>query len=150
VSDSAGFQALAPASPRTRLLALLLDAIILPILTLWIGYLIWWLIVLDKGQTPGKAITRLQCVTADGLPAGWGRTFLRELARWWTLFVSIFGINLVVQPLVLINNTLADVIAGLLTLIWLIVAIAGTIVMVSRGTRRAIWDHLTSTMVIDV
>jgi uncharacterized RDD family membrane protein YckC len=150
VSDSAGFQALAPASPRTRLLALLLDAIILPVLTLWIGYFIWWLVALDTGQTPGKAITHLQCVTADGLPASWGRTFLRELARWWTPFAVLFGVQLVVQPLVLMNNALADVIASILALMWLIVAIVGTILMVSRGTRRAIWDHLTSTMVIDV
>ena len=42
-----------PATPLRRLGALLLDGL-LCFLTLVVGYIIWWLIVLRRGQTPGK------------------------------------------------------------------------------------------------
>ncbi len=60
-----------------RLGAYVLDRILF-VLTLVIGYIIWWLIVLDKGQTPGKQLVGIRAVSENGEPARWGRTFLRE------------------------------------------------------------------------
>jgi uncharacterized RDD family membrane protein YckC len=60
-----------------RVGAWLLD-IVLFFLTLVIGYLIWWLIVLGRGQTPGKQLLGLRVVRVDGSPSDWGWTFLRE------------------------------------------------------------------------
>lgn len=60
-----------------RLLAFVLDIVLIP-LTLVIGYLIWWLIVLSNGQTPGKQLMGIRAVTATGEPLGWGMTFVRE------------------------------------------------------------------------
>ena len=42
-----------------RVIAFLLDIVLIP-LTLVIGYLIWWLIVLGRAQTPGKQIVGIQ------------------------------------------------------------------------------------------
>ena len=60
-----------------RLLALILDYVLVP-LTLFIGYIVWWLIVLGGGQTPGKQLVGIRAMQQDGAAAGWGRTFLRE------------------------------------------------------------------------
>ncbi len=60
-----------------RFAAYLLDGILI-FLTLFIGYLIWWLIVLDRGQTPGKQVVGIQVIKDNGEPSDWGYTFLRE------------------------------------------------------------------------
>ena len=71
-----------------RLLAYILDVLLL-FLTLFLGYLIWWLIVLARGQTPGKQLVGIRVWDASGTPAGWGRTFLREfIAKLITHFVA--------------------------------------------------------------
>lgn len=78
-----------------RLAAFILDVILVP-LTLVIGYLIWWLITLANGQTPGKQIVGIRAVNADGRPLGWGMTFVREfvikglvvgLISWITVYI---------------------------------------------------------------
>ena len=43
-----------------------------------IGYIVWWLIVLGRGQTPGKQIVGIRIIRDDGAPSDWGYTFLRE------------------------------------------------------------------------
>ena len=69
-----------PASPVRRLFASLLDAILF-FLTLIIGYIIWWLIVLARGQTPGKQLLGIRAIKRDGAPSGWGNTFVREIVK---------------------------------------------------------------------
>ena len=69
-----------PASPVRRLFANLLDALLF-LLTLIIGYIIWWLIVLGRGQTPGKQLLGIRAYKRDGGPAGWGTTFIREVVK---------------------------------------------------------------------
>ena len=65
------------ASFLRRLSAYVLDAILV-FLTLLIGYLIWWLIVLANGQTPGKQLVGIRVMKATGEPSGWGLTFVRQ------------------------------------------------------------------------
>ena len=82
-----------------RVIAFLLD-IVLILLTLVIGYLIWWLIVLGRAQTPGKQIVGIQVVKDTGEPVGWGYMFLREFVIKGLLggFLSSFaGIYFVVD-----------------------------------------------------
>ena len=43
-----------------------------------IGYIVWWLIALGRGQTPGKQIVGIRVIKDDGSPSNWGYTFLRE------------------------------------------------------------------------
>ena len=68
------------ASPIRRLFADILDTLLF-FLTLIIGYIIWWLIVLGRGKTPGKQLLGIQAVKRDGEPAGWGTTFIREIVK---------------------------------------------------------------------
>ena len=68
------------ASPIHRLFAWLLDGILF-FLTLIIGYIIWWLIVLGRGQTPGKQLLGIYVVKQSGDRAGWGTTFVREVVK---------------------------------------------------------------------
>ncbi len=58
-------------------MALILDDILV-IVTLIIGYLIWWLIVLGRGQTPGKQLLGIWAIKTTGERSGWSNTFLRE------------------------------------------------------------------------
>ena len=54
-----------------RIVAYLLDFILF-YLTLVIGYIIWWLIVLGRGQTPGKQLMGIRVVKDNGEPSGRG------------------------------------------------------------------------------
>ena len=65
------------ASQGRRVGAYALD-IVLFIVTLIIGYIIWWLFTLRRGQTPGKRLLGLQVIRVDGTASDWGWTFLRE------------------------------------------------------------------------
>lgn len=60
-----------------RVIAYLLDVALL-LLTLIIGYLIWWAIVLGRAQTPGKQIVGIHVINDAGEPLTWGYMFLRE------------------------------------------------------------------------
>ena len=69
-----------PASPLRRLFATILDGILF-FLTLVIGYIIWWLIVLARGQTPGKQLLGIYAITRSGDRAGWGTMFVRQIVK---------------------------------------------------------------------
>lgn len=61
------------------------------VVTLGIGYIVWTLDVLRKGQTPGKQILKLRVYDATtGKPAKWGHMFIRELGLWLALAVPIY------------------------------------------------------------
>ena len=68
------------ATPLRRLFANVLDWVLF-FLTLVIGYIIWWLIVLGRGQTPGKQLLGIRAIRRDGYPSGWGNTFVREVVK---------------------------------------------------------------------
>lgn len=69
-----------PATPLRRLFASLLDAVLF-FATLFIGYVIWWLIVPGRGQTPGKQLLGIRVTRRDGNPTGWLLTFVREIVK---------------------------------------------------------------------
>ena len=68
------------ATPLRRLMAHLME-VILFLLTLGIGYIIWWLIVLGRGQTPGKQLLGLRAERRDGSGVSWGTMFVREIVK---------------------------------------------------------------------
>src|SRR5438093_12637723 len=55
---------------------------LLVLLTLVIGWIIWWFIVAPKGQNPGKAIVGLRVIRTDGGAVGTGMMFVRGLVGW--------------------------------------------------------------------
>ncbi len=69
----------------------MLDFVLVP-LTLFIGYIIWLLIVLGRGQTPGKQLVAIRAVRVSGEPAGWGLTFVREVLKWLLHGLGLLGL----------------------------------------------------------
>ena len=73
------------------------------LLGVFVGYIVWWLFALGRGQTPGKQIVGIRVIKDDGSPSGWGYTFLREFVIKFLLlgFISeaTFGIARLVDYL---------------------------------------------------
>ena len=64
--------------------------------TLIIGYVIWWLFTLNRGQTPGKQLVKIRVMRVDGTASDWGWTFIRE-------FLVKFGLFTVIADMVLLG-----------------------------------------------
>ena len=60
------------------IILIVLIAIGIALLIVFVGYIVWWLFALGRGQTPGKQIVGIRVIKDDGSPSGWGYTFLRE------------------------------------------------------------------------
>lgn len=54
---------------------------LLAVLTLGIGYLIWTVIVMSRGQTPGKQLLGMRVIRLDGTTASWGLMFGRGCCK---------------------------------------------------------------------
>lgn len=117
-----GPQGVRAASHLRRIGAWLLEPILI-VITLFIGYLIWFLIFSRKnGQTPGKQLVGIRAVKTDGSPLGWGMTFVREILVKWIglslLAVCTLGVATIVDYLWPFfdrdNQALHDKIAGTL------------------------------------
>ncbi len=89
-------------SPLRRLGGYLLDGLFI-VVTLFIGWLVWSLIVWDRGQTPGKQVLGMRCVKlGEAQKARWGTMFLREFVCKFLLFGVIiqtitFGLGFVLD-----------------------------------------------------
>ena len=59
-----------------------------------IAYLVWWLIVLGRAQTPGKQIVGIRAVDYAREPLGWGMMFVREFLVKGLLFGLLYGLTL--------------------------------------------------------
>jgi uncharacterized RDD family membrane protein YckC len=66
------------ASRLERLASWFVSGLLL-VLTLGIGWIIWWFIVAPRGQNPGKAVVGLRVVKSDGHSVGTGYMLLRGL-----------------------------------------------------------------------
>lgn len=103
------------ATPGRRIGAFFLS-IVLPIITLGIGYLIWGLIAWGRGKTPALQVLGMRCwVPARGRAAGWWRMAFREIVgRFVDSILSI--ITLIISFVMMLSSedhkTLHDVVAG--------------------------------------
>ena len=85
---------LGTAEPGRRLAAYALDLAV-SFLTLGVGWVIWFLVVAQRGQTPGKQLVGLYVMREDGTRAGGWYTFLRE----WVVKGTVGGAVLVLGSL---------------------------------------------------
>ena len=107
------------ARPMRRIGARLVESAILALsYVFWyivIVYLVWWLIALARGQTPGKQILGLVAVKSDGTRFGWSRMFIREVFKeiYW---VFTFGLGIVIDITLLVlsdeHRTVTDRVTG--------------------------------------
>ena len=83
------------ASFQHRLGAEALDTALM-LVTLWIGWVIWSLIVWGEGQTPAKKILKIRVLSAqNNKPATWGHMAVRQLLIPLTLFIASLTFNLI-------------------------------------------------------
>lgn len=54
-------------------------------------YIVWWSVVLRRGQTPGKQMVGIRVVRQDGAPTTWTQMFIREGLK-TMLYLMPFGI----------------------------------------------------------
>jgi uncharacterized RDD family membrane protein YckC len=68
----------------------------LALLTLWIGWVIWSLVVWGEGQTPAKKILKIRVLSAqNNKPANWGHMAVRQLLVPLTIFIASLPLNLI-------------------------------------------------------
>jgi uncharacterized RDD family membrane protein YckC len=95
-------------------------AIPLAIVTLFIGYVIWGLIVWGNGQTPALQVLGMRCWRPEeGRVAGW----------WWMALREVVG----------------RIAEGIL---WLITSLVSFILMLTRPDRRSLHDLIAGTVVL--
>jgi uncharacterized RDD family membrane protein YckC len=109
------------ASNGKRFGSYLLDGL-LAVVTLFIGWLIWSVIIWEKGETPAKALLGLRCVdTTTGRPATRGTMALREL-----VYKGILG----------------SVTGGITTIV-------SAFMILLTDSREGIWDKIAKTAVVE-
>ena len=72
---------------------------LIPLALIWMVYLVWWVLLLRRGQTPGKLIMKLWVVRDGGQPAGWGLMFVREFFVKYLLFFFFGGFLILIATL---------------------------------------------------
>ena len=77
------------ASRLSRLGAWFVNAILF-VVTLGVGWVIWWFIVAPRGQNPGKAVVGLRIIKTDGSAVTTGWMFLRGLLGFVLGFIPFF------------------------------------------------------------
>ena len=111
-------------NPWARLGAALLDVLLI-IVTLFIGWAVWTLIVWSKGQTPGKQICGQRVVMKQtGRAAGWGGMALRDF---------------VIRGLAI--GILGQLTCGIVSLV--------ATLMIFSAYHETLWDKWAGTLVVD-
>ena len=117
------------ATPLHRFGAALLESA-LAIVTLGIGWFIWWLILISKGLTPARQILGLKIVNAKTMqPVSSSQVFLRGFVVYFLAFSALAS----ALSLVLFG-------AG-----WLFTLVSALLVF--RANHQTLWDQITNTTV---
>ena len=117
------------ASQGRRLGGWALDWLIVTV-TLGVGWLIWFLIVAQRGQTPGKQMLGMYIMREDGSRAGGWYTMLREIVVKILLFGTVISV-------------ISGATNGVGGLLWIPAALWCT----WDRERQCLWDKVTSTYV---
>ena len=107
------------ATPQSRLIALLLDALIFG-LGFGVVWIIWFITLAEKGTTPGHHLMGQVVVDADtGVPLGWKRMAIREVlikgVLHWILGSFLFMANYIIDGAFIFTSTqrtLHDLVVG--------------------------------------
>ena len=146
------------ATPQHRLGAVVLDSVFC-VLTLYIGYIVWALIVWGQGQTPGKQVLKIRVYSADtGRPASWGhmavRQFLIPSAFSFLILIPVAFLGglsgLMSDPLnqASIDNGIGVIGIGLY-LLMICLQLADAFWILKGESRRRLTDHWARTDVLN-
>lgn len=117
------------ATPLHRFGAAILESV-LAVVTLGIGWFIWWLILIGRGLTPARQILGLRIVNRRTMePVSNSQVFLRGFVVYFLAFSAL-------------SSALSLVLFGLGWLFTLTSAL-----LVFRSSRQTLWDQMTGTTV---
>lgn len=120
--------ALPLASVGMRIWGVILEAI-LGVVTLGIGWLIWYFVVVGRGLTPARQVLKLRVVDArTRVPVEPGRAFVRGFFVYSLLFGFVF-------------NSLVASLFGFPFFFWV------AALFILRQSRQTLWDQLTNTVI---
>jgi len=130
------------ATPQHRLGGYLVDQL-LSLVTLYVGWLIWSLLLWRNGQTPGKRLVKTRVYdTTTGKPASWKLMALRQVLV--PLSVALFF-----ELLIGINGA-KNVGTGQIISLALFATFALDFLWIFRGgERRRLLDHVCKTVVLN-
>lgn len=114
------YASLTPVSNGKRFGAWLLDGL-LAIVTLGVGWLIWYFVILGNGQSPAKQLLKMRVVKrSTGRRPTYGEMALRDLVGKWVLGSVTGGITTIVGGIMILGES-----------------------------RQGIWDRMVDTIVVD-
>ena len=117
------------ATPLHRFGATILEAV-LAVVTLGIGWFIWWLILIGRGLTPARQILGLRIVNSNTMqPVSSSQVFLRGFVVYFLAFSAL-------------SSALSLVLFGAGWLFTLVSAL-----LVFRSSHQTLWDQMTGTTV---
>ena len=116
------------ATPGRRLGGYVLDLLV-TVATFGIGWLIWFLVIAQRGQTPGKQMLGMYIMREDGSRAGGWYTIVREV-----IVKALFSIVIAV---------ISAATGGVGSLLWLPAALWCT----WDRERQCLWDKVASTYI---
>jgi hypothetical protein len=120
--------ALPLASVGMRLWGVILESI-LAVVTLGIGWIIWYLVVVGRGLTPARQVLKLRVVDArTRVPVEPGRAFVRGFFVYSLLFGFVF-------------NSIVAGLFGFPFFFWV------AALFMLRQSRQTLWDQLTNTVI---
>ncbi len=125
---------LALASQGRRLAAYVLDIVLFGV-TLGVGWLIWLLVVGQRGQNPAKQLLGMHVVRADGSRAELGWMLLREIVAKWAFFAVLDVVLMLVS-------------AGVAGTITAIVFAIAALWCAWDANRQCLWDKALGTYVV--
>ena len=117
------------ATPLHRFGSAILEAV-LAVVTLGIGWFIWWLILIGRGQTPARQILGLRIVDIKTMqPVSSSQVFLRGFVVYFLAFSALAS----ALSLLLFG-------AG-----WIFTLVSALLVF--RASHQTLWDQMTGTTV---
>ncbi len=127
-----------PLANQTRRLAGAVLELVLFVLTLGLGWVIWYLFSARRGQSPAKRLLGMQVIRDDGQPATLGWMLIRDLAVRLIAFAAFNGVLVAL---------LGEEEGGALFALTLIIA---ALWCIWDARRQCLWDKLARTRVVDI
>ena len=123
------------ASQGRRLAGFVLDLFLI-VITLVIGWVIWYLFVAGGGQSPAKRLLGIRVIHDDGTTAGLGWMVIRD----WAVRIIAFG----AVEWVLLAVLGEEVGGSIFALAWVVAALW----CVWDADRQCVWDKIMRTRVV--